>query len=1090
MYMKKLKQLIIISIFLLSQFNKIEAQVTSSGLTGKVTDSKGEFLPGVVVLVTHNPTGTKYPTMTDLKGIYHLVNLIPGGPYTIKATFIGQKDQVKEGVNLALGENLKFNIVMQESTQDLAEVEVVGNSDDNKKGTGTKISKEQIQQLPTLSRSITDFTKLTPQSSNNSFAGTNFRYNNITVDGAINNDAIGFSPSLGGVSGTSNMPGSSTRTNPISLDAIETMAVSIAPYDVKLGNFTGGSINAVTRRGTNDVSASVYSFGRGAAITGPDNAGDKSKMPSSYHDYQIGIRVGLPIIKDKLFFFTNLENTDRSEPQFYEAGQNGTFMTTAIAQQITDSLKSPHFMPVSQYNPKGTYDPGAYDKYSIYSRSTKFFTRVDWNINDKNQLSIRNNYVTSAATNLEQSATQFQFGNYDFKQNNINNSTVMELKSQINNKTANSFIAGYTNIHDYRTPLGSQIFPQVQINNVNGSGVVLLGSNREAAIFNMRQKTFEITDNFTWFKGRHTITLGTHNEIYSIDYGFINSWNGRIDYNNLADFLANKPSRERAIFNLNDNSQSYNNNNPVAKFNVYMLSAYVQDELAITENLKVTGGIRIDYNALNAPPARSSSVATTDAGSNYGTSFNYTQFSQLNNKVLGQPVISPRFGLTWDVLKNKKLIVRGGSGIFTGRIPFAWFGYAYYNNGVNFGAFDYKNAAPGKNIPTDPTQFQAYNSNVLLQPNRVEVDLIDNNFKMPKVWRSNFATDIMIPGGVKLTLEGIYTQTIYDVMFKQINLKDSVKFAPIDVNYQQPIYISGGPTGNRVNNNFSSAYLMTNTNKGYRYQLTAQLSKEFKFGLNVMAAYTYGRSFDIANGIRNSYESNWQVNQTLSPNNPRLAYSNFDIRHRIISTVGYKKSWNKTLTSYLSFVFSAQSGSPYTFVLNSNKVTNSGQQTDLAYIPASQSDVNLVQFTDASGVVHTTQQQWNDLDAYISNDKYLNSHRGQFTSRNAARTPWNNLLDMRFMQDVNFYTKNQKKHTLQITFDIINLTNLIDPAAGKVYFVPNTINQSVAFGLTPLGSTGANGNPNYNYTTPTTTPYSIDKLNSRWQGQLGVRYSF
>ncbi|MBI2722870.1 MAG: TonB-dependent receptor [Bacteroidetes bacterium] len=1089
--MKKTKQLILATLFLFAPFIKIEAQITSSGLTGKVADAKGEFLPGVVVLVTHNPTGTKYPTMTDLNGVYHLVNLIPGGPYTIKATYIGQKDQVKEGVNLVLGENLKVNIIMQENTQDLAEVEVVTNTDDNKKGTGSKITKEQIQQLPTLSRSITDFTKLTPQSSNNSFAGTNFRYNNITVDGAVNNDAIGFSPSLGGVSGTSNMPGSSTRTNPISLDAIETMAVSIAPYDVKLGNFTGGSINAVTRRGTNDVSASVYSFGRGAAITGKDNAGDKSAMPSSYYDYQTGIRVGLPIIKDKLFFFTNIEKTDRVEPQFYEAGQNGTFMTTAIAQQITDSLKSSTFMPKSQYNPSGTYDPGAYDKYSIYSRSTKFFSRVDWNINNKNQLSIRNNYVTSSSTNLEQNATQFQFGNYDFTQNNVNNSTVLELKSQINNKMANSFILGYTNIHDYRTPQGSQMFPQIQINNVNGGGVVLLGTNREAAIFNMKQKTFEITNNLTWFKGKHTITAGTHNEIYSIDYGFINSWNGRMDYNNLNDFFANKPSRIRAIYNLGDNSQSYNNNNPVAKFNVYLLSAYLQDEFAATENFKITAGLRVDYTGLNKTPNTTPSINSTDAGNNYGNSFTYTKFKDVNNKFLTQPVISPRLGFTWDVMKNKKLIVRGGSGVFSGRIPFAWFGYAYYNNGVNFGAFDYKPGTPSvKNIPTDPTQFAAYNTNVLSQPNRVEVDLIDNNFKMPRVWRSNLATDIIIPGGVKLTLEGIFTKSIYDVQFKQINLKDSTTYRPIDVNQQQPVYLSGGSTGNRVNSSYSAVYMMTNTNKGYRYQLTAQLSKEFKMGLNIMAAYTYGQSYDIANGIRNSYESNWQVNQALNPNNPGLAFSNFDIRHRIISTLGYKKSWNKMLTSYISFVFSAQSGSPYTWVLNSNNVTKSGTQVDLAYVPASQSEVNLVQFTDAGGVVHTPQQQWNELDAYISSDKYLNSRRGKFTERNAGRTPWNNLLDIRFMQDVNFYTKNNKKHTLQITFDITNLTNLIDPAAGRVYFVPNTINQSASFGLTPLSSLGANGNPNYNYTTPTTQPYTVDKLNSRWQGQLGVRYSF
>lgn len=1080
-----------ILLFILS--HSIKAQITSSAINGKVFDSKGEILPGVVVLVIHEPTGTKYPTMSDLNGYYHLANLNPGGPYTIKATYIGQKEKIQTNINISLGENLKLNITMQENIQDLTEVEVIVNTDDNKKGTSTKVTAEQLQQLPSITRSISDFSKLTPQSSNNSFAGTNFRYNNVSVDGAINNDAIGFSPSLGGQSGTSNMPGSSTRSNPISLDAIQDMAVSIAPYDVKIGNFTGGSINAVTRRGTNEVNASIYSFGRNASITGKDNSGDGSKMPSTYYDYQTGVRVGLPIIKDKLFLFTNFEITNRQEPMFYGAGQNGSFMTTIDAQRIQDSLNSNTFMPVSQYNPKGTYDAGKTGDYSIYSKSVKFFARVDWNINSKNQLSIRNNYVPSAATNLERTSGQFQFGNYDFVQNNVNNSTVLELKSQINNKLANSLIVGYTNIHDYRTPQGN-VFPQVQINNVNGSGVVLLGSNREAAIFNMRQKTIEVTDNFTWFKGKHTINFGTHNEIYNIDYGFINSWNGRIDYNSLTDFYSNKPSRIRAIYNLNNNGQDYNNSNPVAKFGVYLLSLYAQDEIAVSEKLKITAGVRMDMNLVNHSPTQSPNVNSSDAGANYGNTYNYTKLSQLDNKLFGQPIISPRFGFTWEAVKDRKLIVRGGSGIFSGRIPFAWLGYAYYNNGVDFGAFDYKNSTPGKNIPTDPTQFQAYNTNVLLQPNRVEIDVIDNKFKMPRVWRSNLATDIMLPGKIKLTLEGIFTQTIYDVQFKQVNLKDSVKYAASDVNHQQPIYISGGTTGNRVNNNFSSVYMMTNTTKGYRYQLTAQVSKDFKFmtagTLNVMAAYTYGQSYDIANGIRNSYESNWQVNQALNPNNPSLTFSNFDIRHRIISTIGYKKNWNKTLTSYLSFVFSAQSGSPYTWLINGNKVTNNGQQVDLAYIPTSQSDINLPQFTDAGGIIHTSQQQWDDMNNYISGDKYLNTHRGSYTERNGARTPWNNLLDLRFMQDINFYTKNNKKHTLQINFDIMNITNLINPKWGYVYYVPNTINQSVSFGLTSLGSIGTNGNPNFNYTSPTSTPYSIDKLASRWQGQIGVRYSF
>ncbi|MBS1650534.1 MAG: TonB-dependent receptor [Bacteroidetes bacterium] len=1067
-----------------------KAQITSSAINGKITDSKGEVLPGALIQATHNPTGTKYAAMTDAKGIYHLINMNVGGPYSIKISYIGQKNISKEGIFLKLGEDQHLSFKLDEESNQLDEVEVVYNTDDNKKGTGTKISKEQIQQLPTLSRSITDFTKLTPQSSNNSFGGTNFRYNNITLDGAINNDAIGFSPSQGGISGTSNMASSSTRSNPISLDAIEDMAVAIAPYDVKLGNFTGGSINAVTRRGTNILNGSVYGFGRNAGITGPDNSGDHSAMPSSYYDYQTGFRIGLPIIKDKLFFFTNAETTNRREPVFYEAGTSGSFITTAIANQIADSLSSPHFMG----SPTNTYNPGAINNYNVYAKSNKFFGRIDYNINDKHQLSFRTNWVGSEASNLESNASQFQFGNYDFIQKNNNLSFVSELKSRFTNRTSNSLILGYTTIHDWREPSGS-IFPQIQINNINGTGVAFAGTNREAAVFNMGQRTFEITDNFNLFYGKHNFTFGTHNELYGINYGFINSWNGRIDYNSLSAFLANQPSRMRAYYNLSNNDFNYNRANPVSKFNIYLLSAYAQDEYAILDNLKITAGLRLDYTAIDHNPNLASSFTQPYTDKNYSTTYAHTLPSQIKNNLFGMPVISPRIGFTYDVLKDKKIILRGGSGVFQGRMPFAWMGYAYYNNGTNFGAFDYKNLPAGTHIPINQQSFSSYipAASYSSTPRTVEIDVFDNNFKMPRVWRSNLAVDIKLPGDVKLTLEGMYTKTLYDVMFQQINLKDSVKYLPYsNGNNQQPVYLSGGSSGGKVNPAYSSVYLITNTNQGQRYSLTASLAKEFKFGLNVTAAYTYGKSWDMANGIRNSPESNWQVNPALNPNALTLQYSNFDIRHRIVSTIGYKKSWNKMLTSYFNVIFTAQSGSPYTYAYISNKVTNNGQQIDLAYIPNTQNDVSLTQYTtNVNGLVQTItpQQQWTALNNYILNDPYLSQHRGQYTQRNAARTPWNNTLDFRFMQDINFYDKKEHKHTLTITWDVINALNLIDKAAGFVYFVPNTLNSTVGFGLTPVGGS-TNGLPNTNYATPTTAPYSIDKLNSRWQMQLGVRYTF
>ena len=1070
--------------------NAVYSQVTTSSVNGKITDSKGDALPGATVLMIYKPTNSQFGVSTNVEGRFSLSNLNPGGPYEITVSFVGYQTEKQNDVYLNLGEPLRLNIQLKDDSQTLSEVVVVGVTHDvtERNGTSTAIDKQQIQTLPTLSRSFSDFTRLTPQSSNNSFAGTNFRYNNITLDGAINNDAIGFSPSLGGVSGTANQPGSSTRTNSFSLDAIQEVQVQIAPYDVTLGNFTGGSVNAVSKSGTNDVTGSVYGFGRNASITGKYKGNDKvgnGSISNAYYDYQTGFRIGLPLIKDKLFWFTNEEITHSQIPLFFPAGAPNYFMTTDIANQIINKLEA---MPISQYNPTGGYDPGATTDYSIYSKSRKFFNRIDWNINKNHQLAIRNNSVISEATNLERSTNEFQFGNYDFLQKNTNISTVAELKSRFGNSASNSLIVGYTDIKDSRNPLGSTLFPQIQINGI-GSGHILLGTNREAGIFNMRQRTFELTDNFKFFSGNHSFTVGTHNEFYKIDYNFINSWNGRFDYPSLTAFLNDSPSRMRAIYNPTDNTRDANLSNSPARFNVAMLSLYAQDEVALGK-LTVTYGLRGDLTMLPSGPTATSHSLFPDNPANYGSTYSYgTPVSQISNSYFGKIYVSPRVGFNYDVKGDQSIIIRGGSGLFTGRIPFAWIGYAYVNNGSSFGAMDLNPPKAGTAIPTDPTQYQAFAA-ANGSKNRTELDLLDRNFQMPRMWRSNIAADFSFGDGYKLTLEALYTKTIKDIQIKQINLKDSVYYAPTDIAQQQPLYLAAAAgTGNRVSNAFSSIYLITNTNQGARYQLTAKITKQYAFGLSVMTAYTYGQSKDILNGIRNSPESGWQLNQALNPNNPALTYSNFDIRHRIVSSVQYKKTWGQKAASYVSLIFTAQSGSPFTYAItSSNNLTRNGQQVDLAFVPKTQDQINLVDYKAADGTTVTAAEQWQQLDAFIQGDKYLSSRRGQFTERNGARTPWNNLLDLRLMQDFNIKV-GKKTNTIQVTFDVINFTNLLNKNWGVVYFTPNTLNSSVDMGLKVTRQATSSAPPQYTFTRPTST-YSIDQFSSRWQGQLGVRYTF
>lgn len=1056
------------------------AQVTTSQLTGKVTSAKGENLPGVTVQAVNTSTGTRYGAQTNAEGRYILPNLNPGGPYTITVSFIGYKKEEKTDLNLGLG-GTSLNFKLQEESTALSEIVVVG-SNAPKSG---RINQEQLKTLPSLNRSLQDFTRVTPQSNNNSFLGTNYRYNNVTLDGAINNDAIGFSPSLGGQSNTSGQPGSSTRTNPISLDAIQDIQVYLAPYDVKIGNFLGGSINAVTRSGTNEFHGSVYGYGRGAFMIGRNNAGDGSKLPSDFHDYQTGVRLGFPIIKDKLFFFTNAEITRRQDPVILAAGSADMPLLTATqAEQISEHMKS-----------LGG-DPGTYGNTSIYSNSNKFFNRLDWNINDKHQLSIRNNTITSQATNLERDQQNFRFSGIDYKQVNNQTSTVAELKSRFSNTLSNSLIIGYSSIHDYRDPLSSPALPQIQI--ASKGGTIFLGTDREAAIFNMKQKTFEFTDNVTIFKGNHNITIGTHNEFYNITYGFVNSWNGRVDYDSINAFLADQPSRVRGNFNYTDNTRDYIWNNPPAQFKVQLYSLYAQDEIQLSDHFKLTPGIRVDYTYLPNKQPLSSKTTNAPVDANYGTTYNYTLPKDIRNDYLNNVQISPRLGFNYDIKGDQSIVLRGGTGLFTGRIPFAWLGYAYYNNGVTYGAYDTKfgyktdndRPAPGSNpVSTSPNgiaQFvSAQGKDVHDANGATQVDMIDNNFKMPQMWRSSLALDYATPDQWRFTIEGIYTKTIYDLMFQQVNLVDNpVYYEAYDKQHQQPIY-----SGSKINPLYTNAYQLSNTTKGYRYNITAQVSKRFKSGFNATAAYTYGQAKDITNGIRNSMESNWQLNQALNPNNPQLAYSNFDIRHRIVATAAYKVDWGKKgkYISSFNLFFNTSSGVPFTYGFLNSTIQGTPQQVSLVYIPKQGETIHF--FADlANGA--TAAQQAAAFDAYIDGNKYLSSRRGQFTERNGGRTPWNTQADFRFTQDYNMKV-GKRMHTITLTYDIVNLTNLLNKNWGIQYFSSNAFNSTASVGLKQASKPAnvATDYPIYTWSDPG-SPYSKDFFASRHQMQLGLRYSF
>lgn len=1085
------KTLLLLLYVLIVGLTVSRAQITTSQLTGKVTNANAQSIEGATVLLTNTSIGAKYSVQTNNDGRFFIPNLTPGNGYTLNISYVGLKPQEIQGFNLSLGSNT-VNITLSDADSKLEHVVVQTRTGKKgiKTGAGLQITSAQMKNLPAISRNLQDYTRLTPQSSNNSFMGTNFRYNNVTLDGAINNDAIGFSPSLGGQTNSSGQPGSSTRTSPVSMDAIQDMQVYLAPYDVKIGNFLGGSINAVTRSGTNEVHGSIYGFGRNASLVGKNHAGDGTKEPSSFHEYQTGFRVGFPIIKDKLFFFTNEEITERQDPVILAAGsKDNKLITAAQAQQISQYMKDNYGI-----------DAGSYDNYNIISKSKKFFNRIDWHINDKHQLSLRNNYIRSEATNLERDNSNFRFGSIDFRQHNNQNSTVAELKSRFNNQWSNNLVVGYSNVHDYRNPMSNPAVPQIQI--ASNSGTIFLGTDREASVFNMKQKTAELTDNVTFFTGNHTLTFGTHNEFYNITYGFVNSWNGRVDYDNINAFLNNQPSRVRTNFNYANNSRDNIMANPPAQFKVNMYSLYAQDDWQTSNNFKLTYGIRFDMADMPKKQPLSDKTTGSPVDPNYGTTYTYTQPKDIKNDFLGQIQISPRIGFNWDIKGDKSLVLRGGTGFFTSRIPFAWLGYAYYNNGVTYGAFDkkytYKASGTTPAAPpvpgSDPIKdaltgngeagFAAKQGvNINDAKGATQVDMIDNHFKMPKAWRSSLAIEYTTDDQWKFSVEGIYTKVIKDLKFQQVNYVDNPTYWIYDTKHQQPIY-----SGSKINSLYTNAYLLSNTSKGWRYSATAQISKTTQWGLNFMAAYTYGKSKDLTNGIRNSMESNWQLNQSLSPNNPTLAYSNFDVRHRIVSAIGYRLDWqkNNTWVSNFNLFFNTQSGLPFSYGFVNSTIDGTGQQVSLVYIPKTGETVNF--FKDISGGA-TAAQQAAAFDAYIDGNKYLKTRRGDFTERNGGRTPWNTQLDFRFAQDFNFKA-GKTTHTITLTYDIINLTNLLNKKWGYQYFSPNTFNSMASVGLSKLVSAGsATSYPTYTWQQPT-DPYSIDYFGSRWQMQFGLRYSF
>lgn len=1025
------------------------AQVTTSSMSGFVKNKDGEILRGSSIELTHTPTGTKYKTAARNDGRFDLVNLIPGGPYTIEISFVGYKPVNETGLTLPLGENTRYDAIMESSSAVLSTVVVTatGGNTRRKTGAATNISRATINNLPTLTRSLQDVTRLTPQANGNSFGGISNRFNNITIDGAVNNDVFGLS--------TSGTPGGQAATTPISLDAIQEVQVVLAPYDITYGNFTGGGVNAVTRSGTNKFEGSVYYFFRNESITGKDPI-SKTKT-NAFDDKQYGIRIGGPIIKNKLFFFLSGELARREAPTIFNQGDSNAVLSRADAQQLT------HFVD-SAYG----YNVGTADAFTAQTQSDKIFGRLDWNITSKHHLTIRHNYIKAFDDNNTRSTTLFRFGNNTYRFNNKQNITVAEIRSNFSRKFSNNLILGKHEIRDFRTTYGS-LFPSVEIN--KGSAIIQFGSERSSVANQLNQDIFELTDNFKIFTGKNTFTIGTHNEFFKFYNLFLNNVNGRWRFNSLSDFYNNVPKN----FDVTYSADKSANPNPAAEFKASQLGFYVQDEIQVDPKLRITVGVRADVPIINSKPAFNPVVDSTFDGK-------YSTSNIPNKRILW----APRLGFNYDVEGDRSVIIRGGLGVFTGRVPFVWISNQFVNTGLLLKTTSQSGAANinGGN-GFDPNIDQ---SSIGTGAPTYEVNVIAKKFKLPQMARLNLAVDRKLPGGINLTVEGIFSKTMNNIYYQNVNLKEPTGVV-------DPVYNNGadkraafGTTSatRNINPTFTRVILVSNTNSGYAFNAGFTINKTWKH-IFAQAAYNYNSSQDVNSGASSTALSNWEFVPVVgNSNNQQLSVSNYELKHRVTAMFSANFEYAKHLKTTISLFYEGNSGQPFTYVVNGDLNSDNQFGNDLVYVPRNPGEIKFVDLLNSSGtqVVATAAQQSADFEKFIKNDKYLSKRRGDYTERNGRSTPWEHVVDARIAQDL-FIKTGGRRHDLQITFDIFNLTNLINKDWGR----RNTVTNQAYNLLTTINRTsGPFAGKGYNFVA-NQIPWGAT-FASRWQGQIGLRYTF
>lgn len=1086
------------------------AQITTSSVSGKIT-ANGEDVIGATIKAVHQPSGTVYRAVTNIDGRYSIQGMRPGGPYVLEVTYVGYKNKQVKGISLSLGQNTVLNETLSEDAAQLEDVVVVADRNNNMRtdraGATTSINADQIEAVPTVSRSMNDLLKLTPQGANVgsgfSVGGGNYRQSYVTVDGAAFNNAFG----IGG-----NLPGNGS---PISLDALDQISVSSSPYDVRLSGFTGGAISAVTKSGTNQFKGTAYMYTTNSHLRG-NKVSDYELNRLQSHATTWGASFGGPIIKDKLFFFANGEYQSN-----ISAGPSGTARLSESDKWSPSSgtvhrpLQSDMDNMLSFLNKTYGYNPGRYQGYSLDTPSYKFLARIDWNINENNKLNFRfskshdkdSSAPSSSTTPFKdsviypggedatggksQSGRTANAGLYFESARYYQEKNFTSFAAEWNSKwggVSNVLRATYSYQDEPRTYVGG-MFPTVDILK-NGSYYMGFGPDPFTQ-GNLRQvKTFVATDEATWSMGIQNFTAGLQFETNKATNGFGAASAGYYVFESMDDFMNGKAPRSYGVTFPMDGSSQFN---ATMKYNQF--SAYVQDQVNFSDRFRLTAGLRFElpiYPELENNYNKA--FAALKYKDNAGNEHSYST-DQLPDAPL---TVSPRVGFNWDILGNHKLVLRGGTGYFVGRLPFVWLvsavgnagcgQYTYYYNTPSDKSANYLMdkfyASRDEQVKVLQQQGLAVNREDAAAPSTPTI--IDKDLKMNATWKTSLALDAKLPYDVDFSLEGIYSREFNPATV--INLSrywdgKTVKLAPGDERH----YFS--------QSNKNNPYMITNAgHKAYYYSITASLAKKFDFGLNLSASYTYSKAKSYGDGVGDQVSSAYYNNRySVNGNNDmELGYGTYVAPNRLLISASYKKDYGKNFGSEVGLIYEGMnmgyadgySCTRYTYQLTSNVVGDYGSN-GLVYIPASREALNEWNFKDNGS--YTAEQQKDDFWAYINQDDYLKNHKGEYAERGGAVMPWHHQLDFKFNQ--NFYLNVAgQKNTLQFGVDIKNLANLLNNSWGLY----KTVNNTKLLKYT-AGKNGAQGSFQFqkNGKEVLSKTYTNNtSFNSTYSIQFSIRYIF